>query len=137
MEAADPSRAPRHGRATPDELLLLAGPRLRPEQRFFFMQIELPHLDAGLVQGDAHGLLGQRALLAPRNDAGPMEGAARRVTVGNRGGVEKLREAREFGKQGEGAIEGVYTDYLRHALNDHVGGRFTRFDGTCATRLGS
>ena len=101
-------------------LLLLLGPTLRPEQRFHFMEVELPQLDA--PEGAAHGLLGQRALLRPDPLLAPETTAAVGVTA--RGTATHV----EFGAQGEGAIEGVYTDYLVAGLDDHVGGgRYSRF----------
>ena len=84
------------------------------------LEVELPQLDA--PEGAAHGLLGQRALLRPDPLLAPETTAAVGVTA--RGTATHV----EFGAQGEGAIEGVFTDYLVAGLDDHVGGgRYTRF----------
>ena len=94
---------------------LLTGPTLRPENRWHFMQIELPRL--GLKHADIHGLLGSRALLpAPTPST---------VRVGV--GVDGTTAPTAFGPQGEGAIEGHYTDYKRSRLHEHGGLRFGRF----------
>ena len=92
------------------------------------MEVELPRL--ALQQPHVHGLLGQRALR--RRDEGA---AARRgghngsITPGAGGGGASAREAAaaRFGSQGEGAIEGVYTEYIVGALGEHGGTRFNRF----------
>ena len=93
-----------------------------------FMEVELPRL--ALQQPHVHGLLGQRALR--RRDEGA---AARRgghngsITPGAGGGGASAREAAaaRFGSQGEGAIEGVYTEYIVGALGEHGSTRFNRF----------
>ena len=70
-------------------------------------------------RGDVHGLLGQRTFA----DEGAAHGGA---SVGARGHAEAVPP--RFGKQGEGAIEGVYLDYERTTLSEHAGaGRFSRF----------
>jgi len=116
------------GEASQEEMLMLVGPRLRTDQRFHFMEVELRRL--ALQQPHVHGLLGQRALR--RRDEGA---AARRgghngsITPGAGGGGASAREAAaaRFGSQGEGAIEGVYTEYIVGALGEHGGTRFNRF----------
>ena len=44
-------------------------------------------------------------------------------------GAQLIEAARRFGPQGEGAIEGVHTDYTRVALDVHAGAQFARFEG--------
>jgi len=140
---------------TQEALLLLLGPKLQLEQRFHFMQVELPRLD--LPNGSAHGLLGQRALLRPGAEhdesgdtaalaavdmpalhedklAGVRSSQDQRLTANVGVGVAAHGKATDvaFGTQGEGAIEGVYTDYEVERLDDHIGtGRFKRFDLQC------
>ena len=107
--------AARQGRSAPETLLLLVAARLPPEQRFHFMELEFsPRRE--LLQSELHGLLGQRALGT----------AAAGVTA--RGAID-LETG--FGSQGEGAIEGVYTDYIMGALGEHGGTRFTMNFGHC------
>jgi hypothetical protein len=134
-----------------EALLMLVGPRLRAEQRFHFMEVAMQQLE--LKQSQVHGLLGQRALrteptaaasakthlaavgaggVYPSEQRGPikLDGG---VVVANHpdvAGAALLTEAAtRFGPQGEGAIEGVFTDYVATALEDHVGGKFGRFAG--------
>ena len=93
----------------------------------------MPRLE--LQQPHVHGLLGQRALRrrsevqdgsaddaplnVPRSLAAP--------SVGSRGAGVREAAAAKFGAQGEGAIEGVYTEYIVGALGQHTGTRFSRF----------
>ena len=98
--------------------MLLAGPKLKPENRFHFTQVELPKLD--LQPGEVHGLLGQRALRRPR-------GAPVQLAGAGTSSAAALAAAARFGPQGEGAIVGKYTDYAVGALGEHDGSRFTRF----------
>ena len=89
-----------------------------PPRRFFFMGIDMANVTAA-SRGDVHGLLGQRTFA----DEGAAHGGA---SVGARGKAEAVPSL--FGKQGEGAIEGVYLDYARTTLSEHAGaGRFSRF----------
>ena len=99
--------------------MLLSGPKLKPENRFHFTQVQLPKL--ALPPAAVHGLLGQRALRQP-----PSGAPAQPAGAGARSAAE-LGAAAGFGPQGEGAIEGVYTDYAVGALGEHDGSRFTRF----------
>ena len=114
------------GDASHETLLLLAGPKLRREQRFHFMEVELTGLD--MRADEVHGLLGQRALQTSVVD-GADSGAStsRLASVGASGAFALMEAARRFGAQGEGAIEGVHTDYTRVALDMHGGARFARF----------
>ena len=90
------------------------------------MEVELPRL--ALQQPLVHGLLGQRALLR-RDEAAALGAGDRSITPGAGGGGVSAREAAaaRFGSQGEGAIEGVYTEYIVGALGEHGGTRFSRF----------
>ena len=114
------------GGETHEVVLMLAGPKLRREQRFHFMEVELHRLD--MQAGEIHGLLGQRALETATAE-GPDLGASasRRAGVGATGAAALMEAARRFGSQGEGAIEGVVGDYRRVALDAHGGERFARF----------
>ena len=105
------------GASTQETLLLLAGPRLRSEQRFHFMDIALTRLE--FAQSQVHGLLGQRALLKGANATKAVTASA---SLAGRVEAEQM-----FGPQGEGAIEGEYSEYIMGTLGEHGGGRFTRF----------
>ena len=139
-----------------EALLMLVGPQLRAKQRFHFMEVTLSQLD--LEQTQVHGLLGQRALWthaatapARRHVAGVgaggtvlpsepttlerVEGAPRAASNRPVDGEALLTEAaKRFGEQGEGAIEGVFTDYLRGHLGAHMKGKFARFAGCGSTQ---
>lgn len=132
------------GEASSEELLLLVGPKLRAEQRFHFMEVELPRL--ALQQPHVHGLLGQRALLphgemhdGSADDRPPnrTHASGSRSTPGAGGRGAGVREAAsaKFGTQGEGAIDGVYTEYIVDALGQHTGMRFNRFSHCDAGRV--
>ena len=103
----------------------LTGLTLRPEHRWHFMQVELSRLK--LKHGELHGLLGHRALLP-----GPTTPSTVRVGVGVDGAAALPAFGPAFGPQGEGAIEGHYTDYERPRLHEHGGLRFGRF--ACGAR---
>ena len=127
--AADACTAVQQGGPSHEVVLMLAGPKLRQEQRFHFMEVELNQLD--MQAGEVHGLLGQRALqTAAVEDPDPGASASRRVGVGATGAAALMEAALRFGTQGEGAIEGVVGDYRRVALDAHGGGRFALF-GWC------
>ena len=98
----------------------LTGLTLRPEHRWHFMQIGLSRLK--LKHGELHGLLGHRALLP-----GPTTSSTVRVGVGVDGAAAPAAFGPAFGPQGEGVIEGHYTDYERPRLHEHGGLRFGRF----------
>ena len=103
----------------------LTGLTLRPEHRWHFTQVELSRLK--LKHGELHGLLGHRALLP-----GPTTPSTVRVGVGVDGAAALPAFGPAFGPQGEGAIEGHYTDYERPRLHEHGGLRFGRF--ACGAR---
>ena len=127
--AAAACMAAQQGGASHEVVLMLDGPKLRQEQRFHFMEVELNQLD--MQAGEVHGLLGQRALqTAAIEGADPGNSAWRRVGVVTTGAAELMEAARRFGAQGEGAIEGVVGDYRRVALDEHGGARFAPF-GWC------
>ena len=97
----------------------------------------MPRLE--LQQPHVHGLLGQRALRrrsevqdgsaddAPLNVPRSRGGSLAAPSVGSRGAGVREAAAAKFGAQGEGAIEGVYTEYIVGALGQHTGTRFNRF----------
>lgn len=76
---------------------------------------------------ETHGLLGQRAFLRPASDG--ERTAQLSVTPFGR-----TASHAGFGPQGEGAIEGIVHDYVTEGLQDHVGGRFSRW--RCGERGG-
>jgi len=116
--------------------LLLRSAMDAPVRRFYFMELGVASLGGMAQQAELHGLLGQRALLAA--PAAEMlaptradEPTAIAVGVGARGGTHALVGG--FGSQGEGAIEGVYTDYEIGGLHEHGGFRFSRWQICGAT----
>ena len=103
-----------------------------PLPSFTFMQLAVDSLEAaGHSQEALHGLLGQRALLRPPPPAehGEEEGLVR-VGVGASG--SRVPTA-GFGPQGEGAIEGVVTDYVTDGAHAHGSFRFSKWRG-CSLR---
>ena len=96
----------------------------------------MPRLE--LQQPHVHGLLGQRALRRRSevqdgsSDDAPLNvprsrGSLAAPSIGSRGAGVREAAAAKFGAQGEGAIEGVYTEYIVGALGQHTGTRFNRF----------
>ena len=132
--AAAACTAALHGDTSREVVLMLAGPKLRPEQRFHFMEVGVERLN--LQAGEVHGLLGQRALATGAVKGDGVGGAPLgQAGAGAASAAALMEAARRFGPQGEGAIEGVFTDYLRVALDAHGGARgrlggerFERFD---------
>ena len=123
--AATACAAVQRGHGGSEALMMLAGPKLKPENRFHFTQVQLPKL--ALNPTAVHGLLGQRALRLPSSGAG-----AQLAGAGEHGPAE-VGTAAGYGSQGEGAIDGVYTDYVVGALGEHGTGRFAKF-GPCRTQ---
>ena len=104
-----------------------------PLPSFTFMQLAVDSLEAaGHSQERLHGLLGQRALLRPPPPAehDEEEGLMMRVGVGASG--SRVPTA-GFGPQGEGAIEGVATDYVTDGAHAHGSFRFSKWRG-CSLR---
>ena len=103
--------------------MLLSLPRLRTDQRFFFVGLDVSRVaDA---QSQVHGLLGQRAVVG----GGVQDRQA--SVIGHRGATTP-----GFGPQGEGAIEGSYLDYAVALLEQHDGpsaSRYNRFLGCTHT----
>ena len=89
-------------------VMLLTLPTIRAEERFCFMGLGLANVAA--APHEVHGLLGQRVAAT--------EQPLRSASVSARG-VPSVVFGPGFGPQGEGAIEGVYTDYRRDALHAH------------------
>jgi len=82
-------------------LLLLVTPTLRPEQRFHFMQVDLPLLQ--YEQPQVHGLLGQRAI-APR----PVdEAAAARAHKGQQTAAAEARRRSLYEEESAAATMGL------------------------------
>ena len=133
-------RLSRGGHASDDAArlsLLLRSAMDAPVRRFYFMELGVASLGSMVEQAELHGLLGQRALLvAPAADMLPPpradEPAAIAIGVGAPGGTHAL--VGDVGSQGEGAIEGVYTDYEVVGLHDHGGFRFSRWQG-CGSQV--
>ena len=102
----------------------------------------MPRLE--LQQPHVHGLLGQRALRRrdemqdgsaddqPLN-APYLRGSRLTPSIGSRGAGVREAASAKFGTQGEGAIEGVYTEYIVGALGQHTGTRFNRFSNCDAS----
>ena len=96
-------------------LLRLAMPSV--PQRFTFMELAVQRLASNT--SETHGLLGQRAFLRPSDGE-----RAAQLSVTPFG---RTADHAGFGPQGEGAIEGIVHDYVTEGLQDHVGGRFSRW----------
>ena len=151
--AVQDGSAPAHNRQ--EWLLILVMRTLPREQQFHFTQIEVPFV--GHSQSQVHGLLGLRAVkpaftrtidpaaraaAAARealfNDRSPTGsfGAQDQPRPGLRddpatgpgvGRVSASNTAELFGPQGEGAIEGHYSDYIVESLSEHDSFKYSRF----------
>ena len=111
--AADACAALLHGTAADDVreqwvMILSIASGLAAGSRFYFMGLDVTNVVAD-TPADVHGLLGQRSFEAATDD-----GALAGASVGARG-----MPAPSFGPQGEGAIEGLYSDYRIGELDVH------------------
>ena len=152
-KAVQDGSAPSHNRQ--EWLLILVMTTLPRSQQFHFTQIEVPFV--GHSQSQVHGLLGLRAVkpaftrtidpaaraaAAARealfNDRSPTGsfGAQDQPRPGLRddpatgpgvGRVSASNAAELFGPQGEGAIEGHYSDYIVESLSEHDSFKYSRF----------
>ena len=110
--AADACQALLHGTAADDVreqwvMILSLASGLAADSRFYFMGLDVTKVVAD-SPADVHGLLGQRSVEAA------VDGGLASASVGARG-----MPAPSFGPQGEGAIEGLYSDYRIGELDVH------------------
>ena len=147
-------KAVQHGTAPPHKrqewLLILVMTTLPSEQQFHFTQIEIPFV--GHSQSQVHGLLGLRAVkpafTRTIDPAARVAAAAREALFNDRsptgsfgaqgfrgdpavgpgvGRMSASNTAELFGPQGEGAIEGHYSDYIVASLSEHDNFKYSRF----------
>ena len=147
-------KAVQHGTAPPHKrqewLLILVMTTLPSEQQFHFTQIEIPFV--GHSQSQVHGLLGLRAVkpafTRTIDPAARVAAAAREALFNDRsptgsfgaqgfrgdpavgpgvGRMSASNTAELFGPQGEGAIEGHYSDYIVESLSEHDNFKYSRF----------
>ena len=144
-KAVQDGSAPSHNRQ--EWLLILVMTTLPRSQQFHFTQIEVPFV--GHSQSQVHGLLGLRAVkpafTRTIDPAARAAAAAREALFSDRlptgflaaqdstrrglrdepatgpgvGKVSASSMAELFGPQGEGAIEGHYSDYIVESLSEH------------------
>ena len=84
-------------------LILLSATALRAEQRFHFMQVDMPIID--YKQADVHGLLGQRAVQPAPVD----EAAAARAHSAQRAAAAEAARRRQFAEVEPVARMGLHT----------------------------
>ena len=152
-KAVQDGSAPSHKRQ--EWLLILVMTTLPRSRLFHFTQIEVPFV--GHSQSQVHGLLGQRAVkpafTRTIDPAARAAAAAREALFSDRlptgflaaqdstrrglrdepatgpgvGKVSASSMAELFGPQGEGAIEGHYSDYIVESLSEHDNFKFSRY----------
>eukprot|EP00965_Chrysotila_dentata_P015207 502880-Pleurochrysis_carterae.AAC.2 len=126
-----------------NEWALILSTFAKTSDRFFFTQVDLPVLTYS--QSQVHGLLGQRAVSITPLQAGygdielpgiPLRSATSEgMHMPERSELEAGASEPSInsdkgprGHQGEGMIEGVYTDYAVHSLHTHENSfKFSRF----------
>ena len=110
-----------------------------PLPSFSFVELQIASLDKALSQQGLHGLLGQRALLRPQDASGASPLTTERRALADAEGrllevgvSAKGASSATFGPQGEGAIQGVFSDYITAGVHAHGGFPYSQWQGCSA-----